>query len=498
MNSSECPYGKNWYLEQSETNLSIESLKKFSRQELLEWAKKFRKEVIHAWDELGTPVVGGVTEDKVIEDFRKTATYDVTNFLKMDILTAKADCIENSLAIGGTCNQFFPTLLKTKDIANKSLNGYSIYTHFSEDNMLDRFMRSLQVLLDIDPFNSYSKAITKDEGTARNWLENIEVSNHYDFWLKRVLNPKPNELIITKSEAEQFVEDGLIKQNHIRRNCEHYAIQVFDPRTKIMDFPKVWRLIFDGSPATNFPPLTAKYLYLHFAERMKKPIDEPFIVYDPSSGWGGRILGALACLNERAIHYVGTDPNKDHWMEQLNQTKYEYLAGFFRGNVRTRFAPEYKIFRCGSEEIHEEPEFQKFYEEIDFVFTSPPYFAAEGYSDDPTQSHIKFPQYELWRDHFLKQTLKTASEWLKPGGFLCLNIADVRFDSRVLPLQSDAIEILTQLDMYRLDDLKMVLRDAPAGAKITPSGVPNTRNFCQIIDKKRKFEPILVFQKHYL
>ena len=55
-----------------------------------------------------------------------------------------------------------------------------------------------------------------------------------------------------------------------------------------------------GQPAVNFPPLTARYLYEHYTNHIKQ--DEPLNIYDPSSGWGGRILGAMSSLKKNTLH----------------------------------------------------------------------------------------------------------------------------------------------------------------------------------------------------
>ena len=59
--------------------------------------------------------------------------------------------------------------------------------------------------------------------------------------------------------------------------------------------------------------------------------DEPLNIYDPSSGWGGRILGAMS--SKKTIHYIGTDPNTDNWIDEINKSRYEYVADFFNNEA---------------------------------------------------------------------------------------------------------------------------------------------------------------------
>ena len=46
----------------------------------------------------------------------------------------------------------------------------------------------------------------------------------------------------------------------------------------------------------------------------------------------------------------------------------------------------YDVFTDGSELIGNNPEFQKYKGKLDMVFTSPPYFNREQYSQDENQS----------------------------------------------------------------------------------------------------------------
>ena len=50
----------------------------------------------------------------------------------------------------------------------------------------------------------------------------------------------------------------------------------------------------------------------------------------------------------------------------------------------------FELFTDGSEEIGDNPSFQKYEGKLDFVFTSPPYFNREQYSQDENQSFKKF------------------------------------------------------------------------------------------------------------
>lgn len=489
----ECPYEENTYLLSSPQNRKISELQSLSLAAFEKWAINFREEVVHAWDNLGVPVLGGQNADKIVDQFRNLATYDTSGFNDIDGLTAKPDCIVNETSVGSACNQFFPTMLKTKDINQKKLGGVSIFSFFAEPELLDRFVGTIRRMVDHDPFGMFSEQLIVEGITALDWLRNAKVKNDIEFWVTAVDSSKDEMNSISSSELKDALDEKVLSAGQIKGEADKYHIRTYDPSMKIMDIASMFRICFGPPPPTNFPPLTAKHLYLKFTEEIKD--QDQIVVYDPSAGWGGRILGAMACCNERRIHYVGTDPNTDHEMPQLGITKYEYLADFFNGNVKGVHKGSYDLFRVGSEVIHQEPTFQKYKGEVDFVFTSPPYFAAEGYSDDDTQSYKKFPGYDLWRDGFLRQTLETCVAWLKEDRWLCWNIADVALGADMLPLQNDVKEIGLSLGLEYHGIIKMVLRTAPGGMRANEDDVPTTRNFCKIRGQYRKFEPILVFKK---
>jgi hypothetical protein len=223
------------------------------------------------------------------------------------------------------------------------------------------------------------------------------------------------------------------------------------------------------------------------------------VVYDPSSGWGGRILGAMSTRLSTPLHYVGTDPNTDHSIAG-DSTKYADLANFYNASknsgVLFQSANTFDIYQLGSEVIGSDERFCKYKGKLDMVFTSPPYFAKEAYSEDPTQSYKKFTGYDAWREGFLRPTLKTAVEWLRNDRYLLWNIADAKFGADMLPLEKDSRDILLELGMEYKGVLKMSLAQMPGGNRIDPdTGLPKAKNFCKVNGMWLKYEPIFVFYK---
>ena len=241
-----------------------------------------------------------------------------------------------------------------------------------------------------------------------------------------------------------------------------------------------------GQPAVNFPALTAKFLYEHFTEHIK---DKKITVYDPSAGWGGRILGAMS--TDRVLHYIGTDPNPD------NVGRYESVAEFYNTHCFQsnpfwgRVDPNsYSVFSDGSEIIRYNEEFRMYKGKLDFVFTSPPYFNREQYSQDESQSFKKFSAYDDWRKNFLKPTLTTAYDWLRDDRFICWNIADIKIgDNKYIPLEQDSIDIIESLGGKYIETYKMLM------TRMIGIDTSSVKNSVKIGEDYYKFEPILVFYK---
>lgn len=106
-----------------------------------------------------------------------------------------------------------------------------------------------------------------------------------------------------------------------------------------------------GAAPTNFPPMAAKAIFEQFT-----PVNG--VIWDPSAGFGGRLLGALTSKN--GYTYIGTDPEPET-IENLRQ------LGAIVESVTGR-PYSFDVHEIGSEDYTDR------YEDVDFVFTSPPYF----------------------------------------------------------------------------------------------------------------------------
>ena len=186
-----------------------------------------------------------------------------------------------------------------------------------------------------------------------------------------------------------------------------------------------------GGVATNFKPMSAKWVYDKYCR-------EGGSVYDFSSGFGGRMLGAASSHN--VAKYIGTDPNTVTFSNQ------EKLSSIIRSAL-----PDFRL--C----LHNLPseELQLSNKSVDLAFSSPPYFDLEVYTDESTQSVAKFPDYTNWLDGYVRPTLCNIRNALKRDGILALNVADYKYKNRTQYVVDDWISIAKSEGLNHIDTIPM-------------------------------------------
>lgn len=149
--------------------------------------------------------------------------------------------------------------------------------------------------------------------------------------------------------------------------------------------------------ATGFSPMRAKAIYTEFA-------NDGDVVYDMSAGFGGRMLGAVA--SNKNLTYIGCEPdtNTFHNLSVLGEHLEEVSLK----------RPSISLINSGSEDT------VLTRGSVDFIFSCPPYYALERYSQEETQSIVKYPEYEDWLNNYVYGTLYNAYNALKPGGRMAL------------------------------------------------------------------------------
>ena len=157
--------------------------------------------------------------------------------------------------------------------------------------------------------------------------------------------------------------------------------------------------------ASQFKPNVAKALYDYFKSEY---------ILDFSAGWGDRFAGFYAADNTK--HYVGIDPNlNNHPNYLLQEEYYKKYQTFFESEKKATFIPQ----------PAEDVDYSEYENYFDTIFTSPPYFNTERYSDHDTQSYLRYKQIDDWNTNFLHKALDKMIPTLKKGGVLAVNISDV-------------------------------------------------------------------------
>ena len=528
------------------SNTTYHELLSKTDEQFAEWARLLRQEVTEQWDERGTPPVIGKNEKGIVKSFKKLKSNPAEYWVKDKTGDEESlGIIQNFNKDASVVNQFFPTMLKTKISSGKSAEGgLSIYDHFSQLDMEDKFVRIMKRAVKRDSMYSWSRSIVdkKDENPfwngqgAIDFIKDVHDGKVFNgkysdlgIWISKV-NTRTIEnygtfnqsyignknLYLKSEQVQKLKDDGFLSDTQLSNIDEivdswtseagttqtyTYQIRWYEKESGI--FPKILQVfrLSCGQPAVNFPALTAKWLYENYTNHINQ--EEPFVVYDSSSGWGGRIIGAMS--SRKKIHYVGTDPNPDNFLDEEGISRYQYVADFYNNNCVDNYSDKltsffdvkpqgntYELFQDGSELISNNPNFQKYKGKLDFSFTSPPYFNREQYSQDETQSFKAYGEYEDWRDNFLKPTLKTIYEYLKKDRYIVWNIADIKIgESTYYPLEQDSIDILKDLGCEYKGKLKMLMTRM-VGLDPSKSGI---KNAVEYDGKVYKFEPMFVFHK---
>jgi len=238
---------------------------------------------------------------------------------------------------------------------------------------------------------------------------------------------------------EVFNNDELFKQAIQRR------IKLGDAINDNM-IRKILCIFKNTKRVSNFRPTAASAIYKRLGGG---------VVYDPSCGFGGRLLGATAtrCVTK----YIGTDPSIK---------TFEGLKQMVR-DLGDLFFSEVELYNLGSEDLKLPSN------TVDIVFTSPPYFNTELYADEPTQSCIKFPEYSSWLEGYFRQTIINSYDCLKPDGWLVINIANTK---QLKYLTEDTKSIILDCGFILVDTWRLTL-----------SQVSKTTGY--------KYEPIFIFRK---
>lgn len=467
-------------------NLPWGDVRLMDEKQFSTWWKKVCKLLSTNFYEYGIPPKAGMSELELLKQFRTISNLNVDEQLGKDENDGGV-VYKNSVRLPAA-DHFFPNIFQAKDKIGKE--WISVIDQVTDPSKsIDAMWRVIRN----DAMGMYAKVVPED-GSIEDHLKKNKSDYGFIFF-------KPDN--ISKSLHKKFrIKLGalrtLIRKRVVSAECVKGIGKVADntvlylrqyKKTKKV-FPDAFTLlkIAKVSAPTNFPVAVARTIYSRYAIPKKKGAET--IIWDPSMGFAGRLLGALS-LVDKPVYYIGTDPNSLNYFPEIKTSRYELLEKTFKNEVRERretFRGTY--LKLGSEEAKKSSEFRALKGKVDLVFTSPPYFSAELYNDEETQSSLKFDDYHNWRSGFLAPTLRTAAEWVRIGGYVVWNIAN----SGGYPLEEDTRLICRQLGLKHIVTEKMIIA-AGAGSKKRKSGTLSTWNFATVGGKLRKYEPVFVFKK---
>jgi hypothetical protein len=216
--------------------------------------------------------------------------------------------------------------------------------------------------------------------------------------------------------------------------------------------------LVNGGTIQNFKPMNARavweYICPNFFGR----------VLDFSSGYGGRMLGAMT--SNMRYHYTGIDPNT----ETFNGL--EALGSLVNDVVGT----DYTMYNTVSEEF--DPEAGAY----DAAFSSPPYFNLEIYTDEPTQCMNRYTNMDAWFECYVEPTLRMLHKGLAQDGIYAVNIADYKIAKEEFKILDRWLELSKKIGFEYQETVKMMLNTRP--------GVGNGK-----MDKVQKFEGVYIFKR---
>lgn len=464
------PYLKHPLIDNLSLNLTFDEINQMDYNEFSIYSDNLKKELYRIWDKQGNPPYSGKSKQDIIKDFKSLKSFPIS---KLKIKTKSPYykyVISSDYKLGSSCNQFMPSLQKTK------VNDISLWNVLKDKEFKYLWKRMMVRNLKQDYLYEFSRRISEKS-------EIHTLSEKYGVIIHK--NETPNEVSFTRKEIQELYETGVLKDYHIKNlDDDFYSNEFFEIRryvksTRIFKhLIHICRVSFGNTPV-NFSPLISRFLYEEFLDKNKTSI-----VLDTSSGWGGRLVGSLC--SKRTIKYFGVDINSNLF-NPVNC--YETIGDFVKKEVGSDSS--FHIENISSVRLNEASFYNKLKEQVDLFLTSPPYFDKENYSEDKEQSFREFPDYSVWVSVFLKETFSHVFTLLKTGGVCLVNISDIINKGVRLNLEIDTIKVLESIGFeyeYQIGMKQQIFMGLSRDSLIKRLYDERTEDYIKI-------EPILVFRK---
>ncbi|MDC0960265.1 DNA methyltransferase [Flavobacteriaceae bacterium] len=412
------PFSQNPIGENKDLNITFEEVNKMDYTQFKRFILSVRTFLLEQWDNHDIPPYIGKDKKGIIDDIEKLIDFDVERMYK------KGDdvyeyILSNDYHYGSSCNQFQPSLHKTR------AGDVSMYDILKEPSLELKFIRTFTRNLKQDKMYMISKMMkSKDD---------YKTLDKEKFGLIIIPARRDFHLGFTKKQIEQLRKDEIFEDFHIRNLGRElgteklFHIRYFNKETRVVKhIIHTLRVGFSNIPI-NFSPLVVRFLIEKYLPK------NGGIVYDPCSGWGGRLMGSIC--SSKNIQYIGCDVNSNIFQNR----SYERIGEFIQEEIGRK--SNYKVHQISSTRFNETDDYKTHKGKIDLILTSPPYFNQEQYSTDKDQSYNLHPTYESWINVYIKETFQIGYDLLKKDGILLLNIAD----TKELPLELDTLSVMEDI-----------------------------------------------------
>lgn len=274
------------------------------------------------------------------------------------------------------------------------------------------------------------------------------------FWFQNMQDAKWNDND-TVSMRSRFMHDNKLKRAiklcYVHRDEGEDSVLPRNLRRALE--------LVNGGTIQNFKPMNARAVWEYICPTFMGN------VLDFSSGYGGRMMGALS--SRWNYHYTGIDPNTRTFqgLDALGALMQE--EGMGRG---------YEMHCMPSEEFEPESGF------YDAAFSSPPYFNLETYTDEPTQCMNRYTNLDRWFEGYVEPTVKMIHRGLADDGIYAVNIADYKNGKEQFAIVDRWRDLSEKMGFKYIETIDMMLNVRP--------GVGNNK-----LEKAYKSEGIYLFKK---
>lgn len=308
------------------------------------------------------------------------------------------------------------------------------YFYFDKQEIRDDIVANWKTYSDLGEFVSY----IIDVPTAKYQFNRLCQGYNDGYNISLLFNP---HRLTTRTKKGMSIFEAIQTNETYAKEFARYMVNV---QNKVVVPTQYYKFIGIGSGGVQyvneFQPYLARDIY-------KKYCNDGDKILNPCAGWGGRLLGIASCL-----------------FEDIEYTEVEPSTATFNGLVRLKeflnLGDNYKQINLPFENV----ELKENY--FDFVFTSPPYFDTEIYSEEDTQSYKGCSTYDDWKRDFLYVMLDKIVKSMKVHATCLLNVGKVRY-----PIDDDIVDYLREkygITCKRVGDFK--IGGAGIGARTDDDG----------------------------